>query len=365
MQAPNFEGPATASFSSAFASSLHNSQVGVSRRKLSALSRQAIEFCEPHGMRHKGAFSLAVTPDGRHGGLASDGFSVMLEFGHCSFAAYPGDLLVFDEQFCSGGVGSTWDGKSVIENVGPSRPVLVRRVDAHRYVAVTLPIRNPFTTAPASFGVEGGPRGGPYEWFELVPSERAVAAIGADFSIVAAFDNGKLRVYLPEADKPYDPKVPAVTPKPKLMAERDIGLLPRWLSLAHQHILLVNGNGSSSRLKVLKSDTTPLYSVGVDFEVLQPAIAGAGSRVYLAGKGIAALDDNRVVWTLKSEQPLYVSTFVDGSLAIATGNRLELVNVDGTIEQSFTTEEALVAPPAIAADGSVWLASETAFYVVR
>ena len=112
-------------------------------------------------------------------------------------------------------------------------------------------------------------------------------------------------------------------------------------------------------------DTTPVSSLTVPFEVLQPAVAGNGGRVYLVGKGIAAIDDRKVTWTHPSDDPMYASTFEDGSLALATGKRLEFLKTDGTVDQTFNTEEPLVAPPAIAGDGSVWAASATALYIAR
>ena len=60
-----------------------------------------------------------------------------------------------------------------------------------------------------------------------------------------------------------------------------------------------------------------------------------------------------------------MSSFEDGSLAVANGQRLDFMKPDGTIEQSFQAQEPLVAPPAIAADGSVWCASASAIYIAR
>jgi hypothetical protein len=98
---------------------------------------------------------------------------------------------------------------------------------------------------------------------------------------------------------------------------------------------------------------------------MQPAIAGAHGRVYLAGKGLAAIDSGKLTWSHDSEDVIYASSFEDGSLALATGRRLDFVKPDGTIDQTFNAAEPLVAPPAIAGDGSVWVASATALYVAR
>ena len=129
--------------------------------------------------------------------------------------------------------------------------------------------------------------------------------------------------------------------------------------------MVIAPEGAGSKLMAFTGDTTPVFSASVPFETLQPAIAGRGKRVYLAGHGLAALDDGKVTWMQASEDPLYVSSFEDGSLAVATGQRLDFLKPDGTVAQTFNTEEPLVAPPAIAGDGSVWAASAEALYIAR
>ena len=41
------------------------------------------------------------------------------------------------------------------------------------------------------------------------------------------------------------------------------------------------------------------------------------------------------------------------------------MKTDGSIEQSLEAQDALVAPPAITGDGSVWAASATSLYIAR
>jgi len=80
---------------------------------------------------------------------------------------------------------------------------------------------------------------------------------------------------------------------------------------------------------------------------------------------LAAIDNGKITWSHLSPEPIYASSFEDGSLALATGKRLDFVKPDGTIDQSFNADEPLVAPPAIAGDGSVWVASAEALYLAR
>jgi hypothetical protein len=204
----------------------------------------------------------------------------------------------------------------------------------------------------------GGPRGtyGTSIAWEASYVGEGVGAIGPDFTGVLAHQTGVLFVHVREHDQKG---------QSFLVGERNIGVTAKWLSLISPLIMVIAPDGAGSRLLAFTGDTTPVYSLTVPFEVLQPAVAGARRRVYLAGKGLAALDDGKVTWMQESSEPLYASTFEDGSLAVANGNRLDFLKPDGVVEQSFPTEEPLVVPPAIAADGSVWAASATALYIAR
>lgn len=88
-------------------------------------------------------------------------------------------------------------------------------------------------------------------------------------------------------------------------------------------------------------------------------------RIYVAGMGIAALDDGVPTWVHPSVEATYATSFEDGSLAVASGKQLEFLKTDGSVDQSFQTDEPIVSPPAITADGSVWVASTEAIYFVR
>jgi hypothetical protein len=138
-----------------------------------------------------------------------------------------------------------------------------------------------------------------------------------------------------------------------------------WISLADSQVHLLAPAAQATQLKVFTRTAKPVYSLTVPFEVAQPAIAGTAGRVYLVGRGLAAIDNGKVTWAHASSEPLYASTFEDGSLALAAGTRLDLVRPDGTVDQTFNSEEPLVAPPAIAGDGSVWAASTKALYIAR
>jgi hypothetical protein len=120
-----------------------------------------------------------------------------------------------------------------------------------------------------------------------------------------------------------------------------------------------------SRVDARRPDGSLAWSVSATFRATQPPIDGDG-RVYLVGSGIAAFDlDGRPLWSSPSSAPLRAQAFVDGTLAIVRGSEIQMVGTDGAIRQSFRTEDELTTYPAIASDGSVWVASAKMLYVVR
>jgi hypothetical protein len=96
-------------------------------------------------------------------------------------------------------------------------------------------------------------------------------------------------------------------------------------------------------------------------------VQGKGGRIHLAGDGLAAVEAGRVLWSVAGGRREYVTAFAEGELAVAVGDELRIVDSDGTIRQSFHVDkgETLSASPAIAEDGSVWIASDKALYVAR
>lgn len=359
MSAPNFSGSITTSFSYPYASSLRNSQVVVVRKRYAGFERRKIENCgsQPEPTRSP-PFALVVSPDGQRGILSWSNESDLFNATGCARRMDAGDPVALDGEVFINGTGLTWEPKGLAE---PSLngPAVARRIENERQASIiNYPVNVPGGLRPPALGIEGGYRHQPSSpsWYFVLHGHTGVAAIGADFTVVLAVDNGMLQVYS---------LVPHARELPTLVAERNVGIAAKWVSIIGQHIMFVAPDGAGSKLQVFAGDTTPVYSLSVPFEVLQPAVAGKGGRAYLVGKGIAAVDDGKVTWTHPSNEPIYASTFEDGSLALATGKRLDFVKPDGTVDQTFNTEEPLVAPPAIAGDGSVWAASATALYIAR
>ena len=105
----------------------------------------------------------------------------------------------------------------------------------------------------------------------------------------------------------------------------------------------------------------------VPFEILQPPIDGSDGRIYVMGMGAAAFQDGKLLFVTPSAVPMFGTAFQDGTLAVAVGQELRIVDRDGHVRQHFSTaeHEPITTPPAIGSDGSVWVASAKALYVAR
>jgi hypothetical protein len=89
--------------------------------------------------------------------------------------------------------------------------------------------------------------------------------------------------------------------------------------------------------------------------------------VYLAGNGLAAVEHGRIAWSATGTRRTVATAFADGSLAVGVGRDLRLVAPDGTIRQTLRVAEGetITAPPAIASDGAIWIATARGLYVAR
>jgi hypothetical protein len=360
MKTPTFEGTRASSFSYAYASSLRNSQVFVARKSLRSIVRRPIDHSSRNGSEHQPPFALVVSPDARHAILSSRFENEILTDAGYVGSGLAGDAVAFDECFFLYGWAQTWNLEPLDEHHATGT-ALARRIEGDHYAGVTKLSQEVDPPRPRLLKIEGGRRhprytGDGLDWSRALPDRDGIAAIGGDWSVVVALDNQLLQIYAP---------VPDERGLARLITEANIGVRARWLSLVRSEILVVASEGTESRLLAFSSDAKPLYSLTVPFEVLAPPIAGAGSRVYLAGRGLAAIDGGKISFTHLSSDSVFATAFEDGSLAVATGKRLDLMSLDGRVDQTFPTNEVLVAPPAIAGDSSVWVASDRAVYIVR
>lgn len=348
------------SFSSPYGSSLRNSKVLVPRRRFGHWARHAITMREPFVQPYERAspFALVVSPDGHHGVLMSRQHGDVLNDQGVAWPTNPEDITAFDDLLFIAGGRVTWEGVSLPKEYAASQSALVRRIGAERFCAVWKGLDSAGgRTLPRGMNLLGGLRVQNYDevWAGAIHGY-GVAAIAEDFTAFVAVENHRLQVYPPRHNSEGEAF---------LEAEHDAGMAAEWISLIDSQVYLLAPAGAGTQLRVFTRAAKPVYALSAPFQVLQPAIAGASGRAYLAGKGLAALDNGKVTWQHLSDEPLYASSFEDGSLAVATGKRLDFLRPDGTVDQTFNTEEALVAPPAIASDGSVWAASATALYIAR
>jgi hypothetical protein len=350
------------SFSSAYGSSLLNSHVPVTRRRYEGWIRRSITYRKPVpdlGERRP-PLSLVVSADGRHGALVSRNQSDVVDADGSGWMSDPDDVTALVAQVFVGGTAMSWEGELLPrENTDRvSTLALVRRIGAERFCAVwKFPDHLGGKPQLPAVVFQGGLRARqPFAgWYKKMPGH-GVAAIAEDFTGFLAMDSRRLKVVAPRGD---DQGMAMIE------GDYDVGMVAERISLIGSQVLLLAAEGGGTRIRAFTKKGAAIYSLTVPFAVSQPAVAGADKRVYLAGKGLAAIDEGKVIWKHDSEEQLYVSSFEDGSLAVANGKRLDFMKLDGTVEQSFEAQEPLVAPPAIAGDGSVWAASATALYIAR
>jgi len=134
---------------------------------------------------------------------------------------------------------------------------------------------------------------------------------------------------------------------------------------AGQLVQRLRGGATVSRLDARRPDGSLAWSTTLPFVPAQPALDGDG-RIYVVGAGIAAFDlEGHLLWSWPSTIGLRAAAFADGTLAVVRGVEVQIVARDGKIKQSFRAAEELTTYPAIASDGSVWVASAKTLYVVR
>jgi len=132
-------------------------------------------------------------------------------------------------------------------------------------------------------------------------------------------------------------------------------------------IVSINQSGTwRTRVELLTIEGKERWRADVDWPVRQPVIDGGGGRVYVAGDRLAALDHGDTVWEVLGGR-VRATAFSDGAVAFTQGSTLQIRTRDGQEVAKLETPDRaeLVTPPAIASDGSIWVASESEIYVAR
>jgi hypothetical protein len=115
------------------------------------------------------------------------------------------------------------------------------------------------------------------------------------------------------------------------------------------------------------TETGVVWNADVPFVAHQPPIDGGDGWIYLAGDGLAAIDRGSLAWSMPSVVPTRATAFGDGTLAVCKGPGLQILSRDGSLIQQLMTSDgaAIVTPPAIGSDGSIWVATATHLHVAR
>lgn len=360
------------------ASGRRDSHVNVPRMLLKDLLRFGFERCKaPFPDRpREGPLMVLVSPNNEH--------TLLIRGGSVDIFDAEGACLSRSRNFWSNTDISRWsvltadgvatndevfiDGTPFSWSLDPhkdqrgmtSQPALARDYTKYDFVAVyNMPGHSTHRqSSPPSIYFESAQRWltGKHHSYGHLNGQASLAAIGADWSVVLVVNQQLLKVYAPEGDSQGLAKVVATR------------LLPRqveWVSLAAPGIVLLEPFRRGTHLTAFSRNAVPKFTVDVPVSAYQPAIAGARGRLYVAGRGLCAIDKGKLTWTHDYDENTYASSFDDGSLAVARGNRLELMTPDGNVAQTFDTVEPLVTAPAIGADGSVWVASNQAMYWAR
>jgi len=152
-----------------------------------------------------------------------------------------------------------------------------------------------------------------------------------------------------------------------VLATSQLDFVASDISVVDGGIALVSVGQGATTLHLLDATGKELWRATVAFAVDSPPIDAGGGRIYLAGAGFAAAEGGKVLWSHPSPTRVFATALADGSALVAVGAELRATSRDGAIAQTLRVPEgdAIVAPPAVAADGAAWLATAKGLYVAR
>jgi|GEM_PF-5334643 len=197
---------------------------------------------------------------------------------------------------------------------------------------------------------------GPTRWIDVVPGS-GVAAIGDDGRVFVALDDGRMRMYASDGD--------VEDLRGKARVDVILDDVATHASAFGDACVLLSRRGAGTRVRWIEPTGSVRWETMVPFEAHQPAIDGGGGRVYIAGEGLAAIDNGRLTWSTSAHR-LRATATTDG-LAVAAGTELQFVAPDGSLVRRFVTPiaAALLTPPAIDPHGHAWVASSDQLWVTR
>jgi hypothetical protein len=360
--------------------------VGAGPRRYAALAPVARLDDAPHGadaprfidVPPRGDAVVLERPSRDGGAYEVRRSSGALAFGAALSGAH---VLARDEALYLAGRATSWSGAVDPVNagiyVGEGGELLaaavlgeeIRTLAASRGLPNNVGLLEPDYTTAQTEGLHGANSAVRLRWV-YVAKEPAVGAIDGAGQTIVALPSGRLVVLAAQGDPKTGYGVMS------LDAAIDVGATD--VSVVPPFAMLLYGGGDAGtlaqqrsgalttyRLDARRPDGTLAWRTSLPFVATQPALDGNG-HVVVVGAGITALDlAGHTVWSAPSTVPLRAAAFADGTLAVVRGSELQIVGIDGAIRQSLRAAEDLTTYPAIAADGSVWVASPKTLYEAR
>jgi hypothetical protein len=190
---------------------------------------------------------------------------------------------------------------------------------------------------------------------------RGCGAIADDRRFAVAMFDQRFFVYDPArpVDQASGQSVPTAAAK--------LAFVPYDISVVDGGVALLSGGQSRGVVHLLDWQGHEQWEASIPFDVDSPPIDAGGGRVFLVGSGFAAAEHGKTLWAQPSRAHTFATALADGSVLVATGPELRAVSRDGVIRQTLRIPEgdAIVTPPAVAADGSAWVATAKGLYRAR
>jgi hypothetical protein len=151
------------------------------------------------------------------------------------------------------------------------------------------------------------------------------------------------------------------------IATSQLAFVPYDISVVDGGVAVLSGGQGRTSVHLLDWQGHELWQASVPFDIDSPPVEAGAGRVYLVGKGFAAAEHGATLWAQPTQARAFATAVDDGSALLAVGPELRHVSRDGSIVQSLRVPEgdAIVTPPAVAADGSAWVATDKGLYVAK
>jgi hypothetical protein len=188
-------------------------------------------------------------------------------------------------------------------------------------------------------------------------------AIGDDRLVAVAMSDGRFFAYDANAQGDNNQRS-------KPLATARLSFVPLDISMVETGIAVTSRDETTAGhtvVHLLDRKGSEVWKASVALTAAAPPIDAAGGRVYLIGDGYAAAEAGKTLWVQKTKDRAFATALADGSALVAVGPELRSVSRDGKTLHTLRIPEgdAIVAPPAVAGGGSVWIATSKALYAAQ